>query len=774
MQAGPDRERWVTSRNLVLILEGTALSALARFCSRWRYAVAGLWLLLLVALAGGVLTAGTGFTDDVTDLPDGEASRAYALLDQGAGSGGPETKNGKIAWRTDAAIDSGPVRTEVSTWLAEVADQPGVVSVASPYDEAAAAQLSTAEDTAYATVAITDDADAEKIQEVVEGLAADSAVSADLTFGGQAFTEQPGASGGTEVIGVLAALVILFIVFRSMWAAVLPILTGAAGVGVSLLLVMLGSHVVDLSATSMTMAALIGLGVGIDYALFIVNRCRQALMSGATVPAAVAKAVDTSGRAVVFAGLTVAIALAAIMVVGLSILTGMAQAAALTVLVTVLTAITLLPALLTMLGHRVLSRRQRASLATAPGGAPLANDSASDAPLSTDGERHGVAARWSALVLRFPRWTTLVAAALMVVLALPVLSMRVGNADASSDPEGSPGQEYSSMMGPAFGDGLDASLLMVAEVPDAAARQAFTQLVEDTSEAPGVASISAAPLQEGQSVAVATVTPTTSAQEAETQDLVHLLRDEIIPAAESDTGLDVFVGGETATNIDVADALMSKLPLYLGLVALFGFLLLAIAFRSIVVPLVGAISNLGTILVSLGVVTAVFQFGWGSGPLGVGDAAPTMYFLPILIVGIMFGLSMDYQVFLVSRMHEEWTHTKDNERSIRVGLTETAKVIVTAGLIMLSVFASFGFSGERIVSTIGIGLAAGVLFDVFVVRMMLMPALMKLIGPRNWAYPRWADRITPHVSVEGASDLPTTTVPETQREEELATLVSQR
>ncbi|MEU4650334.1 MMPL family transporter [Nocardia fluminea] len=725
------------------------MTTLALLCSRWRYAVAGLWLILLIALAGGVFAAGSGFTD-VADLPDGEASRAYSLLDQGAGE--PTTISGKIAWHTDGAVvDSDPVRSEVSTWLRQVADQPGVTAVVSPYAQAGAAQLSQAENTAYASVEMTDDADADAIRGLVENLAADSVVPADLTFGGQAFVAEPGASGGTEIMGVLAALVILLIVFRSMWAALLPILTGVAGVGVSLLVVMLGSHLIDLSATCLTMAALIGLGVGIDYALFIVNRYRNALMTGATVQAAVAKAVDTSGRAVVFAGLTVAVALGAIVVVGLGILTGMAQAAALTVLVTVLAALTLLPALLAMLGHRVLSRRQRRILAQ-----PLSIAE----PSHADGERHGMAARWSSLVLRFPRGAALIATGLMIVLALPVLSMRVGNSDASSDPAGSAGREYASMMAPAFGDGVDASLLLVAEVPDAQAEQAFTQLVATAAGITDVASVSAAPIQAGQTVAVATVTPATSAQQEQTQQLVHALRDEVIPAAENGTALQVYVGGETATNIDVADALMSKLPLYLGLVALFGFLLLAIAFRSILVPLIGAISNIGTILAALGVATAIFQFGWGSELLGVGDAAPIMYFLPILIVGIMFGLSMDYQVFLVSRMHEEWTHTRDNERSIRVGLTETAKVIVTAGLIMLAVFASFGFSGERIVATIGIGLAAGVLVDAFVVRMILMPALMKLIGRRNWSYPAWADRVTPHVSVEGTPDLPPSPVAE--------------
>ena len=724
------------------------MSRLALLCSRWRFAVVGLWIAILVALGGAVAAAGSGFTD-VTDLPDGEAARAYALLEQ---PDTPETKNGTIVWRTDgAAVDSPQVRAEVGEWLSAVESADGVVQVVSPYGEQGS-QLNAAEDTAYATVQVTDDADPAEIREQVEDLAASAAeagLAVEVGLGGQAFTEQPGASGATEAVGLLAALVILLVMFRSAWAAILPIVTGLVGVGASILLVLLGSHVVDLSATSITMAALIGLGVGIDYALFIVNRFRNALMSGATVPRAVAQALDTSGRAVVFAGLTVAVALLAMFLVGLGILTGMAQAAAVAVVCTVLTAITFLPALLTMLGHRVLSRRQRATLARR-------SEDAAAKPGDTVEGHHPLAAQWARLVTTFPRRFALAAVALMVLMALPVASLRVGNADASSDPEGSAGREYTELMAPAFGEGVDASLLLVAKVPDAESRAAFTDLVAGLEGAAGVASVGAAPVTEDQRVAVATVTPTTSAQTEETQALVETLRDDVIPAAEAGTRLEVLVGGETATNIDISETLMGKLPLYLGVVALLGFLLLAVAFRSVLVPLVGAVTNLATLLVGMGALTAVFQLGWGTGILGVGEAAPVMYIVPVIVVGVMFGLSMDYQVFLVSRMHEEFHRTGDNERSVRVGLTETAKVIGTAAAIMLAIFASFGFSGERIVSSIGIGLAVAVVVDAFVVRMVLVPALMRLIGPRNWAYPAWADRVTPHFSIEGGPNQPAT------------------
>ena len=545
-----------------------------------------------------------------------------------------------------------------------------------------------------------------------------------------------------EGVGLLAALVVLMLLFRSPWAAALPIITGITGVGTSLLVVMLASNVVTLADTSITMGALIGLGVGIDYALFIVNRHRKALLAGASIPDAIRIALNTSGRAVIFAGVTVIIALLGMFVVNLGALTGMSQAAAVTVLFTVAAAITLLPALLGILGHRVLSRRQRRTL--------LAGEDQRPAK----GHRASLSTRWALLVQRAPRRLGALALLLLVLIASPVASMRVGAADASSDPAGSASRTYYDLMSPAFGEGVDAPLVLVARTPDAASTRAFATLVTDLSSVKNVAAVIPVPAQAAATaMGIATVIPATSAQTAATEDLVNSLRDTVIPAAEAGTGLQVYVGGTTATSIDLSQALMNKLPLYLGLIAVLGFLLLAMAFRSLLVPLVGALSNVATIFVGLGAITAIFQYGWGSSLLGVGSGAPVFYFVPVIIVGVMFGLSMDYQVFLVSRMHEEWTHTRDNDRAIRVGVSETGQVIAAAATIMLCVFASFSFGGERIVAAIGIGMAIAILVDAFVIRMTLMPALMKLIGDRNWYYPRWAERITPRLSVEGPAEL---------------------
>jgi RND superfamily putative drug exporter len=723
-----------------------AVSSLARLCFRRRFVVLGGWILLLVTLAVAAVSVGPAFTSSTT-LPNSESATAYTLLAEagiGQSASGASTQSGEIVWHTTgAAISDARVRKDATTMLAAVAALPGVEAVVSPYTPTVsrqARQINPSVNTAFASVVVDPTADITRIRATADRMAG---TSVQVAAGGQAFTTLPAPSHGMEGVGLLAALVVLVLLFRSPWAAALPIITGITGVGTSLLVVMLASHVVTLADTSITMGALIGLGVGIDYALFIVNRHRKALLAGSSIPDAIRIALNTSGRAVIFAGVTVIIALLGMFVVNLGALTGMSQAAAVTVLFTVAAAITLLPALLGILGHRVLSRRQRRTL--------LAGEDQRPAK----GHRASLSSRWALLVQRAPRRLGALALLLLVLIASPVASMRVGAADASSDPAGSAGRTYYDLMTPAFGEGVDAPLVLVARTPDAASTRAFATLVSDLSSVKNVAAVIPVPARDGRATAmgIATVIPGTSAQTAATQDLVNSLRDTVVPAAEAGTDLQVYVGGPTATSIDLSQALMNKLPLYLGLIAVLGFLLLAMAFRSLLVPLVGALSNVATIFVGLGAITAIFQFGWGSSLFGVGSGAPVFYFVPVIIVGVMFGLSMDYQVFLVSRMHEEWTHTGDNDRAIRVGVSETGQVIAVAATIMLCVFASFSFGGERIVAAIGTGMAIAILVDAFVIRMTLMPALMKLIGARNWYYPRWAGRITPRLSVEGPAEL---------------------
>ena len=718
------------------------MSALARWCARRRFVVLALWLVALVGLGGAVGGLGTSFTES-TNLPSSESSTAYALLDQiGANTDDDDTTAGTVVWQTEGVEVTDPtVVAQVQDVLAQIAAVPGVESVVSPYDAAGAAQVSADGSIAYAALTLTDDVDADQVTELADSL--DSSSLQAMT-GGAAFEPAISAGGAAEGAGVLAALVILLLVFRSLWAAVLPIITGLVGVGVSSLVVLVGSNVVDLPANALTMGALIGLGVGIDYALFIVNRHRKGLMSGMPLRGSIAQAINTSGRAVLFAGATVIIALLGLTILDIGILTGMALGAAVTVLITVAAALTLLPALLAMLGTKVLSRRHRRAVAAGQ----VVGESTG-----------GLWSRWAIAVQRRPAVLGAIAAGLVVLLALPVAALRLGSADASSDPTDSVTYQYHQVMSEGFGEGYAAQLLLVGQTPDDDSRAAFTELAGQLSSVDDVTAVSAAPLAAGQEIGVITVTPSSTAQAEETADLVNSLREDIVPAAEAGTDLQVHVGGSTASGLDFSQALTSELPVYLGIIAILGFVLLAIAFRSILVPLIGAVTNLLSIAAGLGVTTAIFQFGWGSELFGVGSGAPIEGFAAVIIVGIVFGLSMDYQVFLVSRMHEEWAHTRDNRRAVRVGMSETGRVIATAAAIMACVFAAFGFTGERIIAELGVAMGAAVLVDAFLVRMVLVPALMHRLGDRNWAYPRWAERITPKVSIEGAS-APATAGPE--------------
>ena len=712
------------------------MSVLARWCARQRFLVLALWVVVLGGLGVAALTAGSAFTSP-TQAPTTESTQAYALLAQmGSGSTSGST-SGQVVWRSDGiGVDDPTVVAQVQPVLDQIAALDGVASVVGPYDQAGAAQLSTSADTAFASVTFTPDADRETVSTQITSLADTLDATDDLQAAawGASF-KAPFTAPPVELIGVAAALIILMLVFRTPWAAALPIVTGVAGVGTSILTIMLASHAIDIPSTATSMGALIGLGVGIDYALFIVNRHRKALLRGRPVADAITESVDSSGRAVVFAGGTVVIALLGLLLLRIGVLSGMAVAAAATVLLTVISAITLLPALLAILGPRVLSRRQRRQLAAGVV------------------ERHGAGnrfARWAGTVERRPALIAVAAAVVMLTLAAPALSIRLGSADDTSEPATSQAYRHHELMAGAFGDGFDAPLLLVAQTPDDAARQAFTALTSDVQGLDGVAAAYAVP-GDDQPVSLLTVTPASSAASKATSDLVTTLRHDVIPQASAGSDLKVYVGGTTASNVDFAQMLTSKLPLYLLVIAALGFLLLAMAFRSVLVPLMGALSNLLTMAVSLGAVTAAFGYGWLTGLLGLGSGAPIEPSTPIIVVGIVFGLSMDYQVFLVSRIREEWTRTGDNHRAVRVGMAETGGVIAAAASIMFCVFAAFGMMPLRIITELGVGLAVAILADAFVVRLGLVPAVMHLLGRRNWWYPRWAQRITPHLSIEGGS-----------------------
>ena len=685
---------------------------------------------MLAALGGVVGVAGSVFSDS-SRLPASDSATAYGLLAR-AGSDAAKVTTGTIVWDTRRGSALSPAASSrIAPMLASVAKVEGVKGVISPFTAAGAKQVSADSRTAYATVIFASDSHEAAAQKLTRAAATSQL---DVQVGGAAFTKiNPG--GVSEVVGILAALMILILVFRSVWAAVLPIITGVAGVGVSSLAVILFSHVMTLPSVAPELGALIGLGIGIDYALFIVNRHRKALQQGADLPSAITTAMDTSGRAVLFAGGTVIVALLGLVILNVGFLTGLGVAASVTVFLTVMAAVTLLPALLATMGRRVLRKSERAK-AWSP-----ALASAGPAPDAVPA-RPGFWARWARLVERRPVVAAVLAIAVLATLAAPALAIRLGAADDSSAATGTSARSYYDTMADAFGKGFDAQLLLVAQTPDSQARAAWTTLTKELPEVKSVASADTPTAVSGNSLSMIQVVPITAAQDQATSDLVHTLRSGVVPRAEAGTDLRVYVGGTTATNIDFASALTSKLPLFLVIIAVLGFLLLTLAFRSLLVPAMGAIGNLLTIAVALGSTVALFQWGWGPSLFGVGGPGPVEYIVAILIVGVVFGLSMDYHVFLVSRMHERWTQTGDNRRAVTGGAADTGGVIVTAAAIMACVFASFGVSGVRTISEFGVGLAVAVLADAFLLRMTVVPALMHLIGRRNWAIPSWLDRVS--------------------------------
>ncbi|MFF8875373.1 MMPL family transporter [Streptomyces massasporeus] len=521
--------------------------------------------------------------------------------------------------------------------------------------------------------------------------------------------------------------------------AALPIITAIAGVGTSAVAVMLLSHAVTLSDTTLTLGSLIGLGVGIDYALFIVNRHRTNLLAGMGVAESVAKSLNTSGRAVVFAGLTVVVALLGMLTLNVGIINGMAIGAAITVVLTVLAAITLLPALLGMIGTRILGHAERRALAGL-GTVPATGT--------------GLWGRLAERVQARPKVLGLVGLVVLAALALPTLSLRLGASDDGNLPTTSTNRQAYDMIADGFGPGVNGPLVLAVQAPDRAGKAAAAKLVTALEQVDGVAGVGAQPMKEGQTVGVMSVVPTTSPQSEATSDLIHHLRDDVIPGVEQGTSMKVYVGGVTASNDDFASVLMGKLPVFVLVIAALGFLLLTVAFRSLLIPAVGALLNILSIGVAFGAIVVVFQYGFGAGLLGLGAAGPIESFVPILVVGIMFGLSMDYQVFLVSRMREEWAHTGDSARAVRVGQAETGKVIAVAATIMVCVFGSFVFGGMRVISEFGVSLAVAVALDALLIRMVVVPALMHLCGRANWWLPRRLDRALPRVSVEGPAEEP--------------------
>jgi RND superfamily putative drug exporter len=714
------------------------MAAIARWCFRHRLAVVILWVLAVVGIGVGESIAGTAYSNNFA-LPGTESTKALKLLQSSfpAQAGEQDT----IVWRvTQGSVRDPQVRSRMTAVLDQVRRSPMVGGVAGPYDPNGGMRISADGRTAYATVTFTKagpEIDKTDVQKVVDLATAARTSGLEVELGGNAIQQlNQTATSSSELIGIAAAAVVLLIAFGSLLAMLLPVGVAVLSLVAATMSIGLLSHVISIFSLAPTIAALIGLGVGIDYALFIVTRHRDGLKAGMPVEESAVRALNTSGRAVIFAGGTVCVALLGLLVLGLSFLNGIGISAAVMVVVTVAASITLLPALLGFIGMRVLSRRERRAL-----------DENGPREVHTSGPW----ARWSRFVARRPRLLAPLALLIIAVLVVPTFSLRLGSSDQGNDPQGTTTRKAYDLLADGFGPGFNGPLQLVAELKSPADGQAFTALTDALRHTPGIASAQPLPTAPGATVGIMMVYPTTAPQDAATSDLIKHVRTTTVPDAEAGTTMHVYVGGQTAIFDDFADVLTGKLPLFVAVIVGLGFLLLLLAFRSLLVPLTAAVMNLLAAGASFGVVVAVFQWGWGE-PLGLGKAGPVEAFLPVMMLAILFGLSMDYQVFLVSRMHEEWVHTHHNRRAVTVGQASTGRVITAAATIMICVFVAFVFGGQRTIAEFGIGLASAVFLDAFILRTVLVPALMHVFGPANWWLPGWLDRRLPHLAVEPTED----------------------
>ncbi|MEV6587870.1 MMPL family transporter [Streptomyces acidicola] len=713
------------------------MAALARWCVRHRLVAVLLWLLTFAGAAAVASVAGSAYSNDYATRGT-ESSRATQLLAEGFPRLGGDSDT--IVWHTThGTVRAADVEQAMTRTLDEIADLPSVASVTSPYEGSSGGRISRDGHTAYATLTFDDqtqDIDKAEAQKVVDTAKAAETDGLQVELGGRAIGLTESTSGHiAEAAGVLVAAVVLLLAFGSLAASLLPIATALVSVGTAYAGIVLLGHVMTVADFAPMLGMLIGLGVGIDYALFIVTRHRRELKRGLSVTEAVTSAVATTGRAVVFAGATVCIALLGMLILRLGFLNGVAIAASLTVVLTVAASVTLLPALLSLIGMRALSRRERRRL----------DEHGPERERPT-----GLAARWSAFVERHPKKLGALALVVMTLLALPALGLHLGTSDQGNNPKTATTRQAYDLLADGFGPGVNGPLTLVTKVGGAQDKLALDNLDATLRATEGVATVSPVTYDTGGDTAYLSVVPESSPQSTHTSDLVDRLRDEVLPRAEAGTSLDLHVGGVTAGYDDFADVIVGKLPLFVGVVIGLGCLLLLLAFRSIGIPLKAAAMNVAAVAAAFGVVVAIFQWGWGSELLGLGSAGPIEPFLPVIMVSVLFGLSMDYQVFLVSRMYEEWLETGDNRRAVRVGLAEASRVINSAAVIMISVFLAFVLSGDRVIAMFGIALATAVALDAFVLRTLLVPALMHLLGGANWWLPRWLDRRMPRISIEPA------------------------
>jgi RND superfamily putative drug exporter len=710
-------------------------SAIARWSIAHRRRVIGGWLLLLIL--GIVVAKGVGNSfDNGLALPRTDSQRAVDLLQsrfpRAAGDADQIVFAARAGKLTDAAV-----RARVTPMLARVARLPRVTGVSAP-------TISRDGSVGFATVRFDDQGDAlptKAIRRVVDTAQGAASPQLEVDLNGNAIEQLYRPSPGpATAVGIITAAVILLLSFGSFTAMGLPIATALFGLGLGSGLIAIGTQLLTIPDFAEQIALMIGLGVGVDYALLIVTRYRDAYgRNGGDIGGAIEVAMNTAGRSITFAGLTVIIALSGLYVVGVNLLYGVALAASASVLFVLAASLTLLPAVLSVHGRRVgegrhfLRRR-----------AKRAKPSRSE--------------RWVQAIQRRPLLAAVGATALLLALAAPALGLRLGLADAGTDPSSQTTRKAYDLVSRGFGPGFNGPLFVAVKLPSGD-QGALGRITTALRRADGVAAVAPPQLNAARDTASIAVVPTTAPESKQTYDLVKRLRNSVLPETTSGTQASAYIGGFTATQVDFTKRLASKLPFFIAIVIALSALLLLIVFRSLLIPLQAAVMNLLSVGAALGIVQAIFERGWLAGVFGV-DKAPVEPFLPVLLFAIVFGLSMDYEVFLVSRIREEWQASGDTSAAIRNGLARTSRVITAAAAVMIVVFVSFAGNGNHILKLFGIGLASAIFLDAVVIRMILLPAVLELLGERTWRFPRWLDRHVPRVGIEPSEERPELPVPE--------------
>jgi len=746
------------------------LARFARFAvHRRRLMVFGIWIPIAVLITIVSQSMGNAFTTSASPPPS-ESRDANELLTAINPTQAGITSQ-LVIKTTGTTIDDPALTATFQKAFAEISALRNV-DIKSPYDFPN--QINRDKTIAFAEIEVprTSLGDleifAEQIQEIADPLRTDAV---QIEYGGDVFAEFPIPE--SEALGLLAAIIILVLSFGSVLAMGLPIGLALIGLAVAAGIVAILSHVVTMADATTSTVAMIGIGVGIDYALFIVTRFREGMHDGLSVEESIVEAVDTSGRAVIFAGTTVIIALLGLLAIGLSFVTGLAIGMAIAVAVMLIASITLLPSLIAMVGHRIDTTTKAAlfSLISIVGGALLGLlfhnaliffiglalgvilqlISLAYKPLRKplphrqhNNHQHSIWWRWSRVIQRAPWRALVVSVAILGTLALPLFGMRLGFGDYGNSPKDSTVRKAYDLIAEGFGPGFNGPLI-IAVTGDAVTDPAeMSQFVTTLQQLDNVSFAGVVPLG-SDSVGLVTLYPKSAPQDEATSDLVNHLRDTVIPAS----GVEAKVGGFTAAGVDFSEYLAKRLFVLIGIVLVLSFLLLTAVFRSVLVPLKAVLMNLLSVGAAYGVIVAVFQWGWASDLIGLGKAGPIEPWLPMFLFAIVFGLSMDYEVFLLSRMKEEYDKTRDNATAVADGLAATARVITAAAAIMVCVFAAFVLGDDRALKLFGLGMAVAVFLDATIVRMLLVPATMELLGDRNWWIPKWLDRILPRIHVEG-------------------------